>query len=252
MLTSCRESDPVKSGELTLLKYWEQCFKAGEVACPLAAKASSPEELNEKFFDLLAELRAEPLVLGSNITTDVVQKIEVTGIFNNGLRIGIAYGPLLAGYLNAIFDKNNTAYQEYKALVGLGNALEATNVDAVLGIRCSDAEYRTNNLEDIRPRVEAQLEASPLFGEIYATSYAACAQWPFLAKGRYEGDYVAKTETPALIIGSPYDVRTPLSAAQNVSASLVDSVVLQHNGLGVSSRFSPCQLNHLLTVDSIA
>lgn len=120
--------------------------------------------------------------------------------------------------------------------MGLGHPFEAPGLDAVSGIRCSDTEYRTDSAEDLRPRVQEQLDGSRLFGDIFATGYAACAHWPFHAKGRYEGDYVAKTETPALIIGSPFDVRSPIAGAFNVSETLVDSVVLQHNGLGVSLK----------------
>lgn len=229
-----RELEPLTSGEISLSRYWDQCFAAGEVACPLVKQASSAAELNTKFFDLLDDLRSEPLVLGPNITSDVVRRAEITGAFNNGLRIGILYGVPLAGYLNAIFDRNVTAYREYKALIGVMHPFVVPAIDGVVGIRCSDTEYRARSAEELRPRVQEQLDGSALFGDVFASGYAPCATWPFLAKDRYEGDYVAKTETPALIVGSPYDVRTPIAGAYNVSETLVDSVVLQHNGLGVS------------------
>lgn len=53
-------------------------------------------------------------------------------------------------------------------------------------------------------------------------------------KEQYTGDYKAKTKNPILIIGSLYDLRTPLVSAKNASAGFEGSVVLQHNGLGLS------------------
>jgi hypothetical protein len=61
-----------------------------------------------------------------------------------------------------------------------------------------------------------------------------CSQWKIQAKERYEGDFRAKTRNPVLLIGSPYDGRTPISGAFAANKTLEGSVVLQHNGLGVS------------------
>lgn len=61
-----------------------------------------------------------------------------------------------------------------------------------------------------------------------------CSQWKIQAKERYEGDFRAKTRNPVPLIGSPYDGRTPISGAFAANKTLEGSVILQHNGFGVS------------------
>ena len=202
--------------------------------CPLASKGSTVANLTTQISDLLDAVKFEPIVLGNNITTDVVTAAEIVGGINIALRIAIDYAIPLAGYLNAILDRNSTAYHIYRPIVLFGTESTSAASDAVLAIRCSDSVFRTDNLDTLKPRVERLLSESRFFGDSYTASYMQCAQWPFHAKGRYEGEFTAKTKNPALIIGSQYDLRTPLVSAQNVSAGLEGSVVLQHNGLGVS------------------
>jgi hypothetical protein len=162
----------------------------------------------------------------------------VEGGFNEGLRQLIDYAIPMAEYFKAIFTRNTTAYYYWRGQVNhVATASPIpVNVDNVLAIRCSDTVYRAETLDEVRPRVDKLLKSSRLFGDVYTPSLLACSMWRMAAKGRYEGDFHAKTKYPALLIGSPYDARTPLANAQNISASLEGSVVLQHNGLGVSAH----------------
>ena len=56
------------------------------------------------------------------------------------------------------------------------------------------------------------------------------------AKERYTGGFSdIKTKNPLLFVGNTYDPLTPFVSAQNASAAFEGSVVLQHDGYGVSS-----------------
>ncbi|KAJ4365075.1 hypothetical protein N0V83_008692 [Neocucurbitaria cava] len=235
------EYDNLGVGELALQEFLKSCVKAGEEACPLASKGSSADELFAIINDLAEQVRHEPIVLGSNVTTDIVGFAQITGSLDISLRISVEYAPYLAGYLNAVLDRNATAYHTYRSFLFPDNSSPSTGAEATFAIRCSDSVFRANELSDVEERAARLTAASRLFGGGYGSSYMTCSQWRVNAKGRYEGDFKAKTKNPALIIGSPYDLRTPLKSAVNASASLEGSVVLQHNGHGHCVLYSPGQ-----------
>jgi hypothetical protein len=79
---------------------------------------------------------------------------------------------------------------------------------------------------------------SPRFGDVATVTISTCAQWDFEAKERYGGDFRVKTSFPPLIIGNTWDPVTPLKSARNVTALFEGSVLLQHNGHGVSDAWS--------------
>lgn len=76
-----------------------------------------------------------------------------------------------------------------------------------------------------------------IFGQDYIGNHMLCSTWKLHVKGRCEGDFKVKTENRAVLIESPYDMRTPFVSAQTLSQDLEGSVALQHNGLGVSPCF---------------
>lgn len=180
--------------------------------------------------------------MGSNITTDFVGPGEVINVLNNGLRIAQAYAPYIAAWFDAVFRRNLTAYHAARAVLFAGTDAAgpfgvAPGALATIAIRCADSTFRADTLDEVRPMVAKLDSLSYLFGDTYTASFIACARWKVKGKEQYTGDYKAKTKNPMLIIGSPYDVRTPLVSAKNVSAGFEGSVVLQHNGLGVSFPF---------------
>ncbi|KAF2676598.1 alpha/beta-hydrolase [Lentithecium fluviatile CBS 122367] len=216
----------------------------GKDACVLADGGVTAQNLSDRTYDLIQTVKFEPIVLDSNISADIITIRDVVeGGFNEPFRTLIDYAIPLAEYLNAIFTRNATGYRFWKAQV---NPLSAVgpiplNFDNTQAIRCGDSTYRADNLDEVRPRVDKLLKSSRLFGDIYTPGYLGCSQWKMEAKVRYDGDFHAKTKYPALLIGSPYDMRTPLVNAQNLSASLEGSVVLQHNGHGHCVLYSPGQ-----------
>jgi hypothetical protein len=216
-------------------KFFEACISAGKEACVLADEGVTVQNLSDRLYSLKEEVKFRPIILGSNITTDLVTVRDVIEGFSGPLRALINSAVPLAEYLNAIFTRNATGYRQWRPVVNPVATINPglLNFDNSQAIRCSDAVYRADTLEEIQPRVDKLLNASRLFGDAYTPGYLGCSQWKMNAKGRYEGDWHAKTRYPVMLIGSPYDMRTPLVGAQNMSAGLEGSVVLQHNGLGV-------------------
>jgi pimeloyl-ACP methyl ester carboxylesterase len=230
------EYEPVPYGDVALAKFLEACVTAGHSACALARPNSTVAGLTGQIHDLLHEVKFEPIVMGSDITTDIVTSATISAAFQTALRIQIAYAIPLAGYLDAIMQRNTTAFHIYtKLLFGdPATAVAPANPDALSGIRCGDGTFRASTLSDVRPRVDAMLKLSNVFGDVFSFSFIICSLWKIAAKERYSGDFKIKTKNPMLIIGSPFDMRTPLVNAFNASEGFEGSVVLQHNGYGVS------------------
>jgi hypothetical protein len=239
-----REYEPGPVGDLTLEKFLEQCVDAGEPACALATSNATVKSLQSKIYGLMEQVKFEPIVLGSNISTEIVGMPQLIEAFNTPLRIQINFAIPLAGYLQAIFDRNVTAYHENRIALALSNPLlpPPPAGDASLGIRCSESTHRSETLnEDVKGRIEKLASTNSLFAEVYTSSFLACTAWKMKAKERWTDFSKKKTKNPMLLIGSPYDPRTPLVSARNMSASFEDSVVLQHNGMGHCVMYSPGQ-----------
>ncbi|KAF1949635.1 alpha/beta-hydrolase [Byssothecium circinans] len=237
------EYDNLGVGELALHKMLEACVKAGPKACPLATKGDNATELFVKINELDELARREPIVLGVNVTTDIVTVGQIPGAIDAALRIGIASARPLSGYLNAIIDRNVTAYRAYKAaFLGASSGAEFSAAgDSTLSIRCTDSTFRTDSFSEVQSRAEKMTAGSRLFGGMYGLGCLLCSFWKMDGVERYTGDFKVKTKNPVLLVGSPYDLRTPLKSAVNMSEGLEGSVVLQHNGLGHCVMYSPGQ-----------
>ncbi len=209
--------------------------------CVLAHEGITAETLSAEIDQLLETIKYRPLGLGSNSTDDVVEYSLMEALIINGLRTPSSGWPALAGYFDAISKRNLTAYHEFRDKLDGGDTSAAFGYDANPGIRCSDVSLRTDNLTSLLPLVEEFHNTSRFGGGIFAVSQPiTCAQWRFQAKERYEGDFQVQTKNPILLVGSPFDHLTPLASAQNVSTDFEGSVVLQHNGYGVSLHTSVC------------
>lgn len=112
-------------------------------------------------------------------------------------------------------------------------------VDALDGIRCSDALWQATAPEQILDQVEYQATVSDGFSDIGYVFTWTCAAWKMKAKEQYKGNFTAKTSFPILLVNGDFDVATPLVSAFNASAGFEDSVVLTHMGYGVSIKHIP-------------
>jgi hypothetical protein len=218
-------------------KTWEEfisaCLKMPG-NCALAKHATTAAELGEKLDRLMDEIKYHPIPAGKVI----IDYTSLKSIILANLYYPQHY-PDLATKLDAILSKNASRL----ATIGIASpasADQSTFVEATLAIKCGDKFRRTDNLQEVRAELEGQLyKTSARFGDTPTLVLTTCPQWQFSAKERYEGDFRAKTSYPVLIIGNTYDPVTPLKSAYNMSKGFEGSVVLQHNGHGVSHFAAP-------------
>lgn len=114
-------------------------------------------------------------------------------------------------------------------------------VNAVLGIRASDAIFQANSSDEYLPVVEQEAEVSKSFSDVYYVSLWASARWKMPAKERYWGDFRATTKNPILYVNGEYDPVTPIVGAYNGNSGFEGSVVLAHSGYGHGVLASPSQ-----------
>ncbi|KAI4698344.1 uncharacterized protein J4E84_001480 [Alternaria hordeiaustralica] len=229
---------------LALGQFTKQCIDAGP-SCPLFRPNISSDSLYDQILHLSEEAKREPIVMGPNVTTDIVTYEKIAEASDTALRMGLASGSYLAGYLNSIMIRDTSEYNHSQYLINRSFIVQdaAINADNTQLIRCSDAMFRADELADIEERVRHITKLSDWNSDYVIGAYIMCSLWKVQAKERYEGDFKAKTRYPVLLIGSPYDVRTPISGAYAAKKTLDGSVVLQHNGLGVSGRPSRGSMN---------
>ena len=119
--------------------------------------------------------------------------------------------------------------------------------DSVDGIRCSDAIFQVSSPEEYLPQVKFQSGLSESFSDIGYEALWSCAAWKMPNKGRYEGNFTAKTKSPILFVNGEYDVTSPIQGAYNASRLFDGSVVLAHSGYGHGIIASPsaCVANYI-------
>jgi hypothetical protein len=218
-----------------LKEFTKQCIDAG-TPCSLFRPNLTADALYEQIHNLSERAKRLPIIMGPNVTTDIVTYDKIAEASDTALRMGLAAGPFLAGYLNSIMIHDTPGYNYTQYLVNRAMIVQtdAFNADNTQLIRCSDSMFRAEELADIEDRIEKITGLGDWHSDYIIGSYIMCSLWKIKAKERYEGDFKAKTKHPVLLIGSPYDGRTPISGAYAANKTLERSVVLQHNGLGVS------------------
>ena len=223
----CTDSDATFDG------FFTSCVAAPEL-CPLAHENVTAKALKDKVYGLLYRLKYHPIAAGPEISTQIItydllkQAVEFA-MYNT------VFWPSLATAIDGIFAGNYTALltsplfssQDSSVFINYG-------FDATTGIRASDVRPRTNKIANLYPLIDEFYSKSQIFGDVLASPALAYAQWPFHAKGAYDGDFTCiKTRNPVLFIGNTFDPLTPFVSAKNASAGFEGSVVLEHGGYGV-------------------
>ncbi|KAF7681055.1 hypothetical protein GT037_000031 [Alternaria burnsii] len=234
------ETGPSISASVSLKEFAKQCIDAGPF-CALFRANLSADALYTRILDLKESAKHLPIVMGPNVTTDIATYEKIAEASDTALRSGLLLGPYLAGYLNSIMIHDTPEYDHTQYLANRSMILRDStfNADSTQTIRCSDAMLRAEELADIEHRVQNLTDLGDWNSDYIISSYILCSRWKIQAKERYEGDFGAKTRNPVLLIGSPYDGRTPISGAFAANKTLEGSVVLQHNGLGHTVMYSP-------------
>ena len=235
MLT--RHYSAVEAGvqaDTVLNGFFETCI-ANPNQCLLAQDGNSAEELSQKIYQLLDTVKFRPYVLNNDPVAGLVDYGSIKQPLFNALEDPLIGGgwPALGVVLHALLTDNMTAFVEYGQSAGF--LLGPPASDPTLGIQCGDTFLRSDNLTTLLPLINATVTSSDIAGELFVNlEPISCAPWRFAAKERYSGNFQAQTRNPILFVGGPFDPVTPLISAYNMSTGFDGSVVLQHNGYGVS------------------
>ncbi|KAL4938022.1 hypothetical protein BDV06DRAFT_232195 [Aspergillus oleicola] len=224
----------------TLHGVMEECVKAGADACALAARSSNASGLTKDIYNLLEDLRIEPLVAGTLLID--------SSLVESYIRFSL-YAPPFGSFtrgLDALLSGNTTAFAvEYAGFIARGNDLSTLPDESPFAILCGDKQLPEQTFTEMVPVLEAFEQESRFVGTSGIVQAMICQNWNIGAKERYEGDFDIATKHPVLVIGNTYDVATPLRSAQNISSSFQNAVVLENNGFGHTSiaHGSTCTVN---------
>ncbi|ERF72654.1 hypothetical protein EPUS_05708 [Endocarpon pusillum Z07020] len=223
-----------------LLAFLEECLKNKD-ECALAQYTNANETA-----DLLNPINQLLTPVASNASTSTEAWSSFTGI--QGIILQQLYYPFnwptLAETITNVLNGTDTQ----TAGAAPEPMVEPYNLGdpwATVGIRASDALWRTNSAQEYLPQVEYQNTVSS-FNFPYESLWTS-ARWKMDAKERYTGDFRVKTKHPILYVNGEYDPTTPLASAYNGSASFEGSVVLPHSGYGHGVLVSPseCLARHI-------
>lgn len=213
------------------------CLEAGPNRCALARANATVSDLEETVFGLIDTLKFNPIAIGGVLVDYTIIKDAI---------LGTLYGPALWGQLAVglaslasgtgnVTEAVLEFVQQYAGELDLDSAAETTSA-----IKCGDKAVRASStgaagLNSVRPVVERLENQSRVGGDKLSWFVPRCAQWQLDAKERYDGDFNVQTKNPVLVIGNTFDPVAPLVSARNLSETLSGSVLLQHDGFGVSN-----------------
>lgn len=214
--------------------------------CPLA-KNRTASQLEDYIFSALKTIKQNPIA------------VPIPEAPGGGLIID--YSLVKAIILNSLYDPSSwpaTAKLFNTILTGDGDSSQplppATDAsdsqESIYGIKCSDIRHHTNSFADMVPVLDARQNSS-FFAPVSDQLPLKCAQWPIKAKEIYQGDFKVKTKTPVLLLTNTYDPVAPKIGAQNVTAMLQGSVLMEQEGYGVSTVLRHCLNMSANTVCSI-
>ena len=229
-----RDVEEVTDGDAVFEGFVQGCIENPE-HCALAQDAPTAEELSSKIYNLIYHLKYHPFI-GGNDTASVIDYVALKLAIQQGLYSTQTW-PVLARGIHGLLTGNVTAALAVTALGAGGSATHiypSEGPESIFGIRCSETSLKTNNLSSLYPLLNEWFEKSGLLGDIFAVSTLQCSQWRFRAKEIYSGGWNIATRNPVLFVNPTHDPFTPLISAKNASAGFEGSVVLEHNGWGVS------------------
>ena len=246
LLTASSAAESVVQTDTVLTGFLEACI-ANPSQCLLAQDGISSQDLLEKVFQLLENVKYHPYLVNNDPVNGLIEYDTVKQPIFSALYRPVEW-PSLAGVLHGIWTGNDTSIVE--------NAQNASflqgpvGTDSLLGIQCGDTTLPSQNFTALQPLIDATIATSRIAGDvIVALTPVTCAPWRFVAKEIYSGNFEAQTRTPILFVGGPFDPITPLVWALNMSAGFEGSVVLQHNGYGVSCLVQIYSLASLTNTD---
>ncbi|KAL4878414.1 TAP-like protein-domain-containing protein [Aspergillus karnatakaensis] len=208
----------------------KECLDLPEL-CGFSHRNSTADEIENDLFNLLSDLRREPIVHGSTI----IDPTLVRSFIRYTLYNPISYSNLSIA-LDALLPPVNTALFMEIHDVHMGSNIDSLAADeSPFAIHCGDKPASQPTLDKMKEVFEELNSESRFIGSSGIGLQALCANWKITAKERYEGNFDVRTKHPMLVVGNTFDSATPFRSAQNLSAIFEDSVLVEHGGFGHGS-----------------
>lgn len=220
--------------DATLAEFARLCA-ANAMACPLAANNATATAIEASVYQLSEELKYRPIYSnGSIIDYNAFRSLVRFALYSPEA------WPALAAGIRGLQEGDTTAAVAATAppIVGAGD-------ESPFGIHCADkdAPHRgTDTVDPLIPVLHEYQAQSRMVGDLVSSLSIICALWQTPAKETADRALFThvRTRHPLLFVGNSFDPATPLRSAVNSSSIFEDSVVLEHQGHGVSRLLPFC------------
>ncbi|KAF2215283.1 hypothetical protein CERZMDRAFT_110008 [Cercospora zeae-maydis SCOH1-5] len=212
--------------------FFDECIKAGK-NCSLSSHAKTKEELHEKVFGYLADLKAQPLSVflnSSDYGLLTYENILFDGIFPSLYKPASWYN--LADNLAQLLSGNATAaWIAYGKNGGFGLEGEAnqfvTSNDGLSGPASGWPQDRETLLKQILSHVNESI-----FIPTENSGYYLRQQWSVPRTHNFTQQVGVQTAHPLLILSTSYDPICPLISAKSAYDAFEDSALVEVKGYG--------------------
>ena len=209
--------------EVALRAYVASCIEGDE--CFLG---SSVEEGLGRIKSFLEEADADPVRADGD--RELTEGLAVLGIWsqlynrNSWPALDVALSQALAG-------DGTTLLLFADQYVGRGPEGYVDNsVEALYAVRCLDHDDALS-VEEAKTLEDRFLEASPVFGRMFAFGLTACGSWPVHSDNQRK-PLTARGASPIMVIGTSRDPATPLAWAESLADQLDSGILVSRDGDG--------------------
>ena len=241
------DGEQFENTEDVLEGFFDECIKAGK-NCSLSSHAETKEELHDIVFDLLDEIKEQPISVylnNSNYGLLDYASLMYDGIFPILYRPASWYS--LAENLAKLLDGNATAaWLAYAQNGGFGVEGDANSVvvhnDGLTGAASGLAATRKGLLKQVIPLANLSLFSPTEFGDYYIRQ-----QWTIPKTHNFSQKHEVETAHPLLILSTSYDPICPLISAKSAFGAFKDSGLVEVKGYGHCSVAvtSTCLAKHV-------
>ncbi|PPJ54281.1 hypothetical protein CBER1_06552 [Cercospora berteroae] len=212
--------------------FFDECIKAGK-NCSLSSHAKTKDELHEKVFGYLADLKAQPLSVFLNASDYgllTYENILFDGIFPSLYKPASWYN--LADNLAQLLSGNATAaWVAYGknggfGIEGEGNQFVTSN-DGLSGPASGWPQDRETLLKQILSHVNESI-----FVPTENSGYYLRQQWTIPRTHNFTQKVGVETAHPLLILSTSYDPICPLVSAVSAFDAFEDSALVEVKGYG--------------------
>ncbi|KAE8441236.1 hypothetical protein EG329_005600 [Mollisiaceae sp. DMI_Dod_QoI] len=238
--------------------FYTYCHRAGSSLC--AFYASSPETIEARLGDLLADIKIHPVIVPASPSLssrpEIVSYSKVRRMIMSSLYRPLVVFPSLAEALAALEKGDGRPFLDLASQGGEELPLcqkqydpnhsdpeaptpdlpEAEgNWDATNAIMCTDARPAEGGVEEFSKYVDTLIGISKAAGATMSSMWMGCMEWGIRAKWQFHGPFEGNTSHPILFIANTADNVTPYRSASQNSKGFPGSVIM-HTSLSMPSR----------------